>query len=355
VRVAVIGGGLAGLACAFDLVDAGVDVTVLEAGDRFGGQVRTTLERGFVVEEGADGFDPMSTALRTLIRDLRLADDVLVPESLPTLLLERVNGTRALRSAPAVAEAAAPPATLRAGMFSLVRGLLRRLDGRADLRVGNAAVAISRTAADWEVHPEIGSALTADALVLALPPRSAAWLVHSVCAPAARALATLTARPLITVSLAYHRAAVVHPLNAAGFVVPRDRSEGGLELCSFVTSNLAGRAPADTVLVRAILRPARGELVAMTDDGWVHEAHTTLQPILGLGEAPLGTWVARWTDAIPLVDDRYRMLVKEAAAALRAVGLIELAGAACGDPGLAGALHTGMAAARQLRAARANP
>jgi protoporphyrinogen oxidase len=350
-RVAIIGGGLAGLACAFDLVDGGADVTVLEAGDRFGGQVRTTLDRGFVVEEGADGFDPMSTALRTLIRDLRLADDVLVPESLPTLLLERVNGSRALRPAREVPEAAAPPATLRGGMFSLVRGLLRRLEGRADLRVGNAAVAIGRVAGQWEIHPEIGPALSTDALVLSLPPRSAAWLVHSVCAPAARALSTLAARPLITVSLAYHRAAVVHALNAAGFVVPRQRSEGGLELCSFVTSSLAGRAPADMVLVRAILRPARGELVATTDEGWAHGAHAALQPILGLGEAPLCAWVARWTDAIPLVDDRYRMLVKEAGAALRATGLIELAGAAYGESGLAGALHTGTAAARRLRAA----
>ena len=354
-RVAVIGGGLAGLACAFELVDAGVDVTVLEAGDRFGGQVRTTLDRGFVVEEGADGFDPMSTALRTLIRDLRLSEDVLVPEPLPTLLLDRVNGTRALRPAADVPEAAAPPATLRGGMFSLVRGLVRRLEGRADLPVGNGAVAIGRTPAAWEVFPEIGPVLDADALVLALPPRSAAWLVHAVCAPAARALSTLAARPLITVSLAYHRTAVVHPLNAAGFVVPRERSEGGLELCSFVTSNLAGRAPADTVMVRAILRPARGELVATTDDGWAHGAHAALQPLLGLGEAPLCAWVARWTDAIPLVDDRYRMLVKEAAGALRGAGLIELAGAAYGESGLAGALHTGIAAGRRLSAARATP
>jgi protoporphyrinogen oxidase len=352
-RVAIIGGGLAGLACALDLVDGGVDVTVLEAGDRFGGQVRTTHDRGYVVEEGADGFDPMSTALRTLIRDLRLADDVLVPESLPTLLLERVNGARALRPAPHAPEPAAPAATLRAGMFSLVSGLLRRLDGRADLRVGNAAVAIGRAPTQWMVYPEIGPGVAADALVLALPPRSAAWLVHSVCAPAARALSILAARPLITVSLAYRRSTVAHPLNAAGFVVPRERGEGGLELCSFVTSSLAGRAPADAVLVRAILRPARGELVGTTDDGWAEGAHRTLQPVLGLGESPLGTWVARWTDAIPLADDRYRTLVMEAGAALRAVGLIELAGAAyaTSDPGLTGALHTGSAAARRLRAA----
>jgi protoporphyrinogen oxidase len=350
-RVAIIGGGLAGLVCALDLVDGGVDVTVLEAGDRFGGQVRTTRDRGFVVEEGADGFDPLSTALRTLIRDLRLADDVLVPEALPTLLLERVNGTRALRPAADVPEAAAPAATLRAGMSSLVRGLLRRLEGRADLRVGNAAVAVNRNSDQWTVYPEIGPAVAADALVLAVPPRSAAWLVHAICGPAARALSTLAARPLITVSLAYNRGAITHPLNAAGFVVPRQRGEGGVEFCSFVSSSLPGRAPAEAALVRAVVRPARGQLVATTDDGWAQTAHTALQPVLGLRETPVAAWVARWTDAIPLVDERYRMLVKEAGAALRASGTIALAGAAYGEPGLAGALHTGAEAARQLRPA----
>lgn len=350
-RIAIIGGGLAGLACARDLVDGGADVTVFEAGDRFGGQVRTTRDRGYVVEEGADGFDPLSAALRTLIRDLRLADDVLVPAALPTLLLERVNGTRALAPAADVPEAAAPAATLRAGMSSLVRGVLRRLEGRADLRVGNAAIAIDRNSAHWTVYPEIGPALAADGLVLAVPPRSAAWLVHSVCSPAARALSTLAARPLITVSLAYSRAAVTHPLNAAGFVVPRQRGEGGLELCSFVTSSLPGRAPADTVLVRAIVRPARGQLVVTTDDGWAEVAHTALGPVLGLAETPLAAWVARWTDAIPMADDRYHTLVKEAGTALRATGRIELAGAAYGEPGLAGALHTGSEAARRLRPA----
>ncbi len=38
-RVVVIGAGLAGLACAFELLEAGYDVVVLEAGDRVGGRV----------------------------------------------------------------------------------------------------------------------------------------------------------------------------------------------------------------------------------------------------------------------------------------------------------------------------
>jgi uncharacterized protein with NAD-binding domain and iron-sulfur cluster len=44
-RAVVVGGGLAGLAAALDLVDAGADVTVLEARPTLGGAVQTLPER----------------------------------------------------------------------------------------------------------------------------------------------------------------------------------------------------------------------------------------------------------------------------------------------------------------------
>jgi phytoene dehydrogenase-like protein len=52
VEVAVVGAGLAGLACAIELADAGRDVVVLEAGDGVGGRVRTDLVDGFRLDRG---------------------------------------------------------------------------------------------------------------------------------------------------------------------------------------------------------------------------------------------------------------------------------------------------------------
>ncbi|HKU57412.1 MAG TPA: hydroxysqualene dehydroxylase HpnE [Gaiellaceae bacterium] len=52
-RVAVVGGGLAGLAAALDLVDAGQDVTLLEARPTLGGAIQTLPER-----EGDPGSPP---------------------------------------------------------------------------------------------------------------------------------------------------------------------------------------------------------------------------------------------------------------------------------------------------------
>lgn len=98
------------------------------------------------------------------------------------------------------------------------------------------------------------------------------------------------------------------------------------------------------------MRPARGELVGTTDEGWAEVVHEILRPVLGLQQPPAAVWVARWADAMPVVDDRYASRVAEARTGLRALGRIELAGAAYDGQGLDAALQSGRAAARRLLA-----
>ncbi len=50
--VAIVGAGLAGLACAVELQTAGVDVTVYEASDGVGGRVRSDIVDGFTLDRG---------------------------------------------------------------------------------------------------------------------------------------------------------------------------------------------------------------------------------------------------------------------------------------------------------------
>src|ERR1700683_215075 len=52
-KVIVVGAGMAGLAAAYRLRQAGADVTVLESSDRVGGRVRTNSRDGYLIERGA--------------------------------------------------------------------------------------------------------------------------------------------------------------------------------------------------------------------------------------------------------------------------------------------------------------
>jgi protoporphyrinogen/coproporphyrinogen III oxidase len=74
--VLVVGGGISGLACAYDLQQAGIPVRLVEAGSRPGGVIATVDSEGFRFELGPQSF--LSTdRLLELIGALNLTDQIL--------------------------------------------------------------------------------------------------------------------------------------------------------------------------------------------------------------------------------------------------------------------------------------
>ena len=84
-KVAVIGGGLAGLTAAYDLSRAGIDADVFEASSRLGGRCysdRNTFAGGQVIERGGELIDSNHRSILQLARRLGLAvDDVVEAEA----------------------------------------------------------------------------------------------------------------------------------------------------------------------------------------------------------------------------------------------------------------------------------
>ncbi|MFJ4922958.1 NAD(P)/FAD-dependent oxidoreductase [Streptomyces sp. NPDC088725] len=72
--VLVVGAGLAGLACAHDLVAAGLAVRVIEASDGVGGRMRTDRHDGFVIDRGFQVFNTSYPQVRgrLALRELAL-------------------------------------------------------------------------------------------------------------------------------------------------------------------------------------------------------------------------------------------------------------------------------------------
>ncbi len=75
--VIVAGGGITGLAAAWELSRAGVSVELYEASDRLGGKLRTERVDGFLLEEGPDSFISYRPAATVLARELGLGDELI--------------------------------------------------------------------------------------------------------------------------------------------------------------------------------------------------------------------------------------------------------------------------------------
>jgi len=91
VRVLVVGGGITGLAAAWEAVQRGHGVTLLEAGERLGGKVWTEHADGYLIEHGPDSFVSYRPAGLQLAHELGLADAVQAGSTDRTVYL-RVDG-----------------------------------------------------------------------------------------------------------------------------------------------------------------------------------------------------------------------------------------------------------------------
>lgn len=79
-RVVVVGGGIAGLACAYELHKGGAQVTVVEK-DKLGGVIRTERHGGLLIEGGPDSFLTQKPWAKELCDEIGLSDALIPSKS----------------------------------------------------------------------------------------------------------------------------------------------------------------------------------------------------------------------------------------------------------------------------------
>jgi len=184
-----------------------------------------------------------------------------------------------------------------------------------------------------------------DAVVLAVPARVASALVASFDRPLGEALDAFGAGSSATVSLAYRTGALAHPLDGAGFVVPRAEALGGVIGGSFTHRKFEGRAPEGSALVRLFFTDESAEL---EPDVLAARAHAAAVRLLGAREPAQSSHVARWPGGMPRYRVGHLARVRSAfAGAARHAGLA-LAGNSYTGVGIPDCIRSGEEAARRI-------
>jgi len=255
---------------------------------------------------------------------------------------------RAARRAPATGTSGARWSlfvTLTDGMEELVRALADRLPAGA-IRLKTRVAGVGRAeGGGWRVATHDGDVLAADRVIVAPEAHQAARLLRYLDPSLALLLEGIPYASSATVTLAYRRAAIRHPLDGFGFVVPH--AEGRPIIAgSFSSVKYPGRAPDGHALLRVFLGGALREAVLDEDDERLAEiARAQLGALLGIGEAPLWTRATRYVKAMPQYHVGHMARVETIERALARHPGLALAGGAYRGVGIADCVRSGEDAA----------
>ena len=354
-RIAVIGGGIAGLTVALRRLAAGDQVVLFEAEPRVGGQLRTQIQHGCVVEHGAEGFVARSEAVPTLAAALGIADHLVAQlehrsfrfDGSGLQELEAGEAARLLGFQVPADELGRGIRSFANSMGELPERLLETLQGKLDLHLNHAIRSVTPHPLGVTLLDAKSVSWDFSSVVIATPAHAAAGLLEGALGAPARALRESSLLSSVTVSLAFQREHVLHSLAGSGFIVPAPEQREGLRAVSFSSSKLPHRAPADRALFRVFFRPTEADLRDLSDLAWLERAGHALARTLPLAGAALHGLVSRWPNALPVFDDAHRARVAALTQAL-AGRHVWLTGAVFHGSGIDAAIRSAEQTAQQM-------
>jgi protoporphyrinogen/coproporphyrinogen III oxidase len=459
--VAIVGGGITGLAAAFHLEErakaGGLPLAcrLIERETRFGGKILTERVDGFIIEGGPDSFISMKPWGIELCRHLGLADHltgtnpdqkqiylfrkgrlVKLPEGVMTLVptrlwpfvksplisplgklrmgldllippkkdqqdeslasfVERRLGKEALeriaepllagiyagdasqmsllstfpqfreieknhgsltrgmmsrrRAKPAGSSRYTMFMTLKEGMGELVETLTKRLDPAARM-TGSSVTEIHPRSAIYEIVLADGRHLEADGVILATPAFMTADLLKMTDPPLADRLRRIPYVSTSTVSLAYKRSGLPHPLDGFGFVVPRSEQRMILA-CTWTSTKFPHRSTSDHVLVRCFVGGAGREALALQEESaLIKRVCEDLNAIMGISTQPVLTKVYRWEKGNPQYNVGHQELIAEIEKLTDQHPGLFVTGAAYRGVGVSDCIHQGVETAEKVLA-----
>ncbi len=240
--------------------------------------------------------------------------------------------------------------TLRGGLMELVDTLVNKLTG--NLIVGHGVAKIDYKPDEllpYHLQLAGGQTLNATHVILATPAYAAAALLQPHSPALAEKLISIRYISTATVSLAFKRDEIDHPLNGFGFVVPKSES-CRLMACTWVSTKFDHRAPTDRALLRVFVGGyKRQELVDLPDDDLLELVKTELHRTMGITAQPTRHEIYRWPNGNAQYDVGHldRIAEIESLAADVLPGLY-FTGSAFRGVGIPDCIHQGQQIAEQV-------
>jgi oxygen-dependent protoporphyrinogen oxidase len=151
----------------------------------------------------------------------------------------------------------------------------------------------------WLIEEENHDPITADAVIVTTEAYAAAGLVKNELPRLADLLNEIPYVSSATVSMAFPRKAIPHPLDAYGFIVPKIANRRIMAV-TWTSIKWNHRAPQGMVLLRAFVGGAqRQELAACGDQEMLSLVKEELSSIMGINSPPEKSWIYRWPQGMP--------------------------------------------------------
>ena len=237
--------------------------------------------------------------------------------------------------------------SLRGGLQQLADALIAQLP-RQSLRPGCCVLTVHPDGKRYKVVLGDGGSIIADDIVFATPSYVTADLVQQIDPMLASRLRKIRYVSTATVSLGFKRSQINHPLQGAGFIVPRSERRR-ITACSWSSEKFQHRAPDDSVLLRVFVGGDLAEDLAEQDEpALIDLAREELQAILGITATPVLAKAYRWHKANPQYDLGHGLRIAEIERTLANLPGLHLAGAAYRGSGIPDCIQSGMNAAQSI-------
>jgi protoporphyrinogen/coproporphyrinogen III oxidase len=188
--------------------------------------------------------------------------------------------------------------TPRKGMGEIVAAVQPALRS-ADVRLGAQVRAIRRRNSGFQLAMNDGEYLEMDAVIVATPAHVSAQLLSDLDVELSHELMAIPYVSSATVSLAFLREQVPHPLHGYGYIIPRV-SGSPLLACTWVSSKYPSRAPERHVLLRVFVgRRGMEAAVELGNEQIVELVRDELRNRLGIKAKPELERVHRWPEGMP--------------------------------------------------------